>query len=88
MFGVATPLLVLRYTQGSGRFNTALGLVMTLQGIGAALSPSLANSVVGADQRFGLAFVALAAASLLALPAFWLARRQAPGRSLAAAPAG
>lgn len=76
--GVATPLLVQRFTQGSGRFNTALGWVMTLQGIGAALSPTLANSVVGAEQRFGFAFLALSAAALLALPVFAWVQRHAP----------
>ncbi|MEH3087779.1 MAG: hypothetical protein PGN26_14865 [Xylophilus ampelinus] len=76
--GVATPLMVQRYTQGSGRFNTALGFVMTLQGAGAALSPTLANTVVGADQRFGEAFIALSAVALLALPMFWWAQRHAP----------
>ncbi|WP_295684657.1 MFS transporter [uncultured Nevskia sp.] len=73
--GVATPLLVQRYTRGSGRFNTALGFVMTLQGVGAALSPAMANAVVGAGQHFGLAFVVLAATSVLALPIFRLAQR-------------
>lgn len=93
--GVATPLLVHRYSQGTGRFNTALGVVMALQGVGAALSPGLANWVVGAPLRFGLAFVVLAGAAVLALPLFWWAERQAragrcahpqrvaPGRSLA-----
>ncbi|WP_022977248.1 MFS transporter [Nevskia ramosa] len=75
--GVATPLLVQRYTRGSGRFNTALGFVMTLQGVGAALSPAMANAVVGAGQHFGIAFVVLAATSVLALPIFRLAQRGA-----------
>lgn len=75
--GVATPLLVQRFTQGSGRFNTSLGFVMTLQGLGAALSPALANTVVGAGQHFALAFAVLAAAALLALPFFWQAQRRA-----------
>lgn len=79
--GVATPLLVQRYTAGSGRFNTALGLVMTLQGVGAALSPAIANLIVGADLRFGTAFVALACAALLALPLFWWAE-QGRGRAV------
>lgn len=73
--GVATPLLVQRYTQGSGRFNTALGWVMTMQGIGAALSPGLANWIVGTELHFGSAFMVLAAAALLALPLFWGAER-------------
>ena len=75
--GVATPLLVQRHARGSGRFNTALGFVMTLQGVGAALSPALANSIVGAEGRFGPAFVALAAAAVVALPLFWLSERKA-----------
>ncbi|CAN5570585.1 MFS transporter [soil metagenome] len=77
--GVATPLLVQRFTEGNGRFNTSLGFVMTLQGVGGALSPALANTVVGAGQHFALAFATLAAAALLALPFFWLAQRS--GRS-------
>ncbi len=77
VLGVATPLLVQRYTRGSGLFNTALGLVMTLQGIGAALSPGVANAIVGAQQHFGIAFMVLAAAAMLALPVFWFAQRAA-----------
>lgn len=75
--GVATPLMVERYVRGSGRYNTALGLVMTLQGVGAALSPAVANSVVGAQGHFGLAFAVLAGCAVLALPVFWLAQRAA-----------
>ncbi|KQM78761.1 MFS transporter [Xylophilus sp. Leaf220] len=76
--GVATPLMVQRFTQGSGRFNTALGFVMTLQGVGAALSPTLANSIVGSEQRFGLAFMVLSFAAAVALPMFWWVQRHAP----------
>ncbi|RYX97620.1 MAG: MFS transporter [Comamonadaceae bacterium] len=72
--GVATPLLVQRYTQGSGRFNTALGLVMTMQGVGAALSPGLGNWMVGETLNFGLAFLTLAGAAVVALPVFRLAQ--------------
>jgi MFS family permease len=80
--GVATPLLVQRFTEGSGRFNTSLGFVMTLQGIGAALSPALANTVVGAEQHFGMAFGVLAITPLLALPFFWWAQRTRPAACL------
>ncbi|MDA8455785.1 MFS transporter [Acidovorax sp. GBBC 3334] len=75
--GVATPLMVERYVRGSGRYNTALGMVMTLQGIGAALSPAIANTVVGAGGHFGRAFAVLAGCAVLALPVFMLAQRQA-----------
>lgn len=88
--GVATPLMVERYVRGSGRYNTALGLVMTMQGVGAAMSPAVANTVVGAGGHFGLAFAVLAGCALLALPAFWMAQRAAATqqRSAAAHPAG
>ncbi len=79
--GVATPLLVQRYTRGSGRFNTGLGFVMTLQGIGAAFSPGVANAVVGESGNFGLAFAVLTAAALLALPIFHAAQRDADGNA-------
>ncbi|GKT25685.1 hypothetical protein [Acidovorax sp. SUPP3334] len=73
--------MVERYVRGSGRYNTALGLVMTLQGVGAAMSPAVANSVVGAQGHFGLAFAVLAGCAVLALPVFWLAQRIAGHRS-------
>lgn len=73
--GVATPLMVERYARGTGRYNLALGLVLTLQGIGAALSAGVANVVVGAHGHFGLAFAVLAGCALLAMPVFMLAQR-------------
>lgn len=39
--GVAVPALVVRLLQGTGRVNVGQGVVMTVQGIGAALSPML-----------------------------------------------
>lgn len=74
-----TPLMVQRFSEGNGRFSTSLGFVMTPRGIGAAMSPALANTLVGAGQHFALAFAALEASALLALPFFWLAQRQAGG---------
>lgn len=73
--GVATPLMVERYVRGSGRYNLALGLVLTMQGVGAAFSAGLANGIVGRGGHFGLAFAVLAGCALLALPAFVLAQR-------------
>jgi len=73
VLGVAVPGLVARILSGTGRVNAGLGAVMTLQGIGAALSPTLGGVVA---QRFGYsaAFVTLgsiAAAALL----LWLVAR-------------
>jgi len=73
--GVATPLMVERFARGTGRYNLALGLVLTLQGVGAALSAGVANAVVGARGHFGLAFAVLAGCALLAMPVFMLAQR-------------
>ena len=83
--GVATPLMVERYVRGSGRYNLALGLVLTFQGVGAALSAGVANGVVGREGHFGLAFAVLAGCALLALPIFVMAQRAA-GRAPAPAP--
>lgn len=83
--GVATPLMVERYVRGSGRYNLALGLVLTCQGVGAALSAGVANGVVGREGHFGLAFAVLAGCALLALPIFVMAQRAA-GRVQAPAP--
>jgi MFS family permease len=56
--------------QGTGRVNVGQGVVMTVQGIGAALSPALGGALA---QHFGYvrAFLALGAVSTGSL-ALWL----------------
>ncbi|WP_246793068.1 MFS transporter [Burkholderia perseverans] len=68
--GVAVPALVVRLLSGTGRINAGQGMVMTVQGVGAALSPALGGSVA---QHFGYAaaFVTLGAVSTGSL-ALWL----------------
>jgi MFS family permease len=46
LYGALFPLIVADLTRGTGRFNLAQGAVITAQGIGAALSTSLAGLVV------------------------------------------
>jgi len=46
IFGAIFPIIVADVTRGSGHFNLAQGVVNTAQGIGAALSTSLAGIVV------------------------------------------
>ncbi len=60
---VAVPALVAQLMQGTGRVNVAQGAVMTMQGIGAALSPALGGLIV---DHFGYraAFSTLGALSL------------------------
>lgn len=67
---VAVPALVVRLLQGTGRVNVGQGVVMTVQGIGAALSPALGGVLA---QRFGYAsaFLVLGAVSTGSL-ALWL----------------
>jgi MFS family permease len=67
---VAVPALVVRLLQGTGRVNVGQGVVMTVQGIGAALSPALGGVLA---QHFGYApaFLVLGAVSTGSV-ALWL----------------
>ena len=73
VLGVAVPGLVARILSGTGRVNAGLGAVMTLKGVGAALSPTVGGMLA---ERFGYgsAFLALGAIAAAAL-ALWLASR-------------
>ncbi|MFL9999620.1 MFS transporter [Paraburkholderia dipogonis] len=91
---VAVPALVVRLLEGSGRVNVGQGVVMTVQGGGAALSPALGGILA---HRFGYpaAFIALGAVSTGSL-VLWLgfgaslrhacAARDAAGRDAVEAP--
>lgn len=70
LLGVAVPGLVARIMAGTGRVNAALGIVMTMQGIGAAFSTTLGGAVA---EHFGyeMSFVALGGVALAAL-ALWV----------------
>lgn len=73
LLGVAVPGLVARILSGSGHVNAGLGAVMTMQGVGASLSPALGGYVAG---RLGYAasFMVLGGISLIAL-GLWMAAR-------------
>jgi MFS family permease len=64
--GVAVPILVADFTWGSGRTQSALGAVGTLQGIGAALSTTL-GGVLAAWFGWGVAFLGLAVPAVFSL---------------------
>ncbi|KKB63326.1 major facilitator transporter [Robbsia andropogonis] len=49
---VVVPALVVRLLKGTGRVNVGQGVVMTVQGVGAALSPALGGMLA---QHFGFA---------------------------------
>lgn len=61
LLGVATPGLVARLLAGSGRVNMGLGMVLTLQGIGASLSNTY-GGLFAHHMSYSAAFLALAAA--------------------------
>lgn len=70
LIGVAIPGIVAKIMQGSGRFNTGLGIIFTCQGLCASCSHYLAGTIAkyhGYDQ----AFLTLSLIALCAL-LFWL----------------
>ena len=71
IIGVIVPLLVADLTRGSGRFNTGLGMIGTMAGIGASLSPALAGYIA---DHLGTttAFLSLGAIGVIAFLAVWL----------------
>jgi MFS family permease len=46
LYGALFPLIVGDLTRGTGRFNLAQGAVITAQGVGAALSTTLAGFII------------------------------------------
>ena len=60
LYGALFPLVVADLTRGTGHFNLAQGAVIAAQGVGAALSTSLAGLVV-VHADYSTAFLALAA---------------------------
>lgn len=71
IFGAMFVLVVSDLTRGTGHFNLVLGAATTLQGIGAALSPTLAGFVAVAA-GFHVALWVLAGIAVLALIVFVL----------------
>ncbi|HEY3636795.1 MAG TPA: MFS transporter [Rhizomicrobium sp.] len=67
---VAVPGLVARIMNGTGRVNVAQGAVMTMQGIGAALSPAL-GGLIAQNAGYPTAFIIL---GIIAVPSvlLWL----------------
>ena len=72
LYGALLPLIVADLMAGTGRFNVALGAVMTAQGIGASLSTTAAGVIV-VEAGYSAAFLTLAAIAGAALLLFWSA---------------
>ena len=81
--GVITPTLIADLSWGSGRTQTALGAVMTVQGIGASLSGSLGGTLI-AWIGWRYAFVGLALPPLIAILGGLYLLRVAPAPAMSA----
>ena len=77
ILGVVTPGLAARLLNGTGHVNLGLGIIMTLQGIGASCSASY-GGLVAHLLGYGPAFLALAAAPCVALGILLAAVRRLP----------
>lgn len=77
ILGVVTPGLAARLLEGTGHVNFGLGVIMTMQGIGAACSASYGGA---AAHLWGYeeAFLALAAAPCAALLVLFVGVRRSP----------
>jgi MFS family permease len=60
IFGALFPVVIADLTKGLGRFNVSQGAVATAQGLGAALSASLAGAIIVAA-GYSVSFLTLAA---------------------------
>lgn len=72
IYGALFPIVVADLTRGSGRFNVSQGAVATAQGIGAAVSASVAGVII-VSAGYSAAFLALAAIAALGFGLYWLA---------------
>ncbi|KQQ81263.1 MFS transporter [Aureimonas sp. Leaf324] len=70
LLGVAVPGLVARMLRGTGHINAGLGAVMTVQGVGASLSPAIAGAIV-TSFGYSTAYLSLAAFAMCGL-VLWL----------------
>ncbi|KTT70957.1 MFS transporter [Sphingomonas endophytica] len=72
IFGALFPVVIADLTRGSGRFNVAQGAVATAQGLGAALSATLAGTII-VMTSYIMAFLALAVIAAAGLGLYWIA---------------
>ncbi len=72
IFGALFFIVIADLTKGTGRYNLALGATSAAWGVGAALSNSVAGSIVD-WAGYSIAFLFLASVALAALVLFWAA---------------
>jgi len=72
IFGALFPVVIADLTKGTGRFNVSQGAVATAQGLGAALSASLAGAII-VGVGYGASFLTLAGIAAAGLALYALA---------------
>jgi MFS family permease len=72
IFGALFPVVVNDLTKGTGRFNVSQGAITTALGIGAALSTTVAGTIV-VKASYSAAFLTLGAIAAAGLALFWIA---------------
>jgi MFS family permease len=89
IYGALFPVVVSDLTRGTGRFNVSQGAVATTQGLGAALSATLAGLII-VSAGYSTAFIVLAAIAALGFVIFLVAmpetRDLRPDRAAGEAP--
>ena len=72
IFGALFPVVVNDLTKGTGRFNVRQGAITTALSIGAALSTSVAGTIV-VKASYSAAFLTLGAIAAAGLALYWIA---------------
>ena len=70
IYGAVFPVIVADLMRGTGRFNVAQGAIITAQGVGAALSTTLAGIVV-LQAGYSAAFLTLAGVAIVGFALYY-----------------
>jgi MFS family permease len=81
IYGAIFPVIVADLMRGTGRFNVAQGAIITAQGIGAALSTTLAGVVV-VHAGYSAAFLTLAGVAVVGLALYFFVMPETQEREL------
>jgi predicted MFS family arabinose efflux permease len=82
IYGAIFPIVVADLMRGTGRFNVAQGAIITAQGVGAALSTTLAALVV-VHAGYSAAFITLGGVAAVGAVAFLFAMPETKDRGRA-----
>jgi MFS family permease len=82
IYGAIFPVIVADLMRGTGRFNVAQGAIITAQGVGAALSTTVAGLVV-VHAGYSAAFITLGGVAAVGAAVFLFAMPETQARGLA-----